>query len=86
MPVVRSNDKALFDSDDEDTHRKHRYTQSIPATSRGIGSNATGHLIDLDDGRGEDVREKVEMDEQDYTRLQLDDDRVSVVGPASHPR
>ncbi|GAA5939719.1 uncharacterized protein JCM15063_005268 [Sporobolomyces koalae] len=36
--------------------------------------NATGKLVDTDDGAPTGLREKEELDEMDYTRLELDDD------------
>lgn len=47
-------------------------SDSVSSPTRG-GSNATGNLIDLGEA-GSDWREKGGVNEQDYTRLLLDDD------------
>lgn len=77
MPVVRSHDAtALKAEDDEDERRQqHRYTRPVRLDAS-TSSNATGTHIEGATREG-DWRQKQGMDERDYTRLELDDDRAS---------
>ncbi len=70
MPVVRASDPNL--SLDEEDRKKYHYAAPTKKLATD-GSNATGRLVDFD-GVGNDWREKVETDEEEYTRLRLDDD------------
>jgi hypothetical protein len=75
MPVVRTTDPSRpekLDADEGRDVRKHRYTAQ--ATRVDAPSNATGMHIESAAKAG-DWREKAGMDERDYTRLELDDDR-----------
>lgn len=73
MPIVREVDPNL--ALDEEDQQKYHYV--APSKSREtadpLGSNAIGNLIDYDD-RGQEWREKTESNEDDYTRLKLDED------------
>lgn len=76
MPVVREVDLNL--ALDEEDQRKYRYvapshTRNPSNTDQGARGNATGNLIDFDD-RGQEWREKIASNEDDYTRLKLEDD------------
>lgn len=73
MPIIRNNDLSL--ALDEEDQRKYHYVQ--PKTKaveddRALG-NATGNLIDFDI-HGNEWRSKVDMNESEYTRLQLNED------------
>lgn len=70
MPIIRSVDPNL-DLDEEDQKRYHYVTPAKKLSTD--ASNARGNLIDLDDF-GSGWREKVESNEDDYTRLKLNDD------------
>ncbi|KAJ7157310.1 hypothetical protein C8R46DRAFT_1114091 [Mycena filopes] len=63
MPVVRE-DKDASGLDEED-QKKYHYTPSAKGAS---AVNATGNLIDFDDG-GYEWRSKIDQNESDYTRL-----------------
>ncbi|KAF8336458.1 uncharacterized protein EI90DRAFT_2912015 [Cantharellus anzutake] len=70
MPVVRASDPNL--ALDEEDQKKYHYV--VPSGRLATeGRNATGNLIDFDD-MGNEWREKLEADEEEYTRLRLDDD------------
>lgn len=83
MPVILPTTSTALD--DEDRKRYHWHsnpssrlesaeTSTFPALAGGSGvGNATGRLIDVDAG-GQAWKEKEELDEMDYTRLELDDD------------
>lgn len=76
MPVVREVDPNL--GLDEEDQQKYHYvapsnTRRLSAADQGARGNATGNLIDFDD-RGREWREKIASNEDDYTRLKLDDD------------
>jgi len=75
--------------DDEDDKRKMRSTYSRPAPLRLAANpsdsaysaggapatgNATGKLVENEEGGPTGLREKEDLDEMDYTRLELDDD------------
>jgi hypothetical protein len=70
MPVIRNVDPNL--SLDEEDQKRYHYVAPAKRLSTDA-SNATGNLIDLDDF-GSGWREKVESNEDDYTRLKLNDD------------
>lgn len=76
MPIVREVDNNL--ALDEEDQRKFHYvapsnSRRQSTTEQGARGNATGNLIDIDD-RGQEWREKLASNEDDYTRLKLDDD------------
>jgi len=70
MPVIRQDDFA--NGLDEEDQKKYHYV----APSKALGGpkgNATGNLIDFDD-YGNEWRSKLDHNEDDYTRLRLDED------------
>lgn len=71
MPIIRAGDNPLG-LDDEDAKRYH-YVEPQNRRADEHAGNATGHLMDYDD-RGNEWRSKLDQDEEDYTRLRLDDD------------
>ena len=74
MPIVREDE---FTSGlDEEDRKKYHYVPSAKHTDvsgSGIGANATGNLIDVDD-RGNEWRSKVDVDEGEYTRLRINEE------------
>jgi hypothetical protein len=70
MPVIRSDDFA--NGLDEEDQKKYKYVAPSKALD-GPKGNATGNLIDFDD-HGNEWRSKLEQDEDEYTRLRLDED------------
>ncbi|KAJ6606805.1 hypothetical protein B0H10DRAFT_2074448 [Mycena sp. CBHHK59/15] len=68
MPVIRE-DKFASGLDEED-QKKYHYTPSAKATS---STNATGNLIDFDEG-GNEWRSKLEQNESEYTRLRVNEE------------
>ena len=68
MPVVREDDFANG-LDEEDKKRYHYVT---PQRTTAV-TNATGNLIDFDDS-GNEWREKNQTNENDYTRLRLNEE------------
>ncbi|CAE6445010.1 unnamed protein product [Rhizoctonia solani] len=72
MPIIRTSDNALG-LDEEDAKRYHYVEPNKRPEDDAHGSNATGNLIDYDD-RGNEWRSKLDQNEDDYTRLKLDDD------------
>ncbi|CAE6459861.1 unnamed protein product [Rhizoctonia solani] len=72
MPIIRVSDNALG-LDEEDAKRYHYVEPKKRLEDDVHGSNATGNLIDYDD-RGNEWRSKLDQNEDDYTRLKLDDD------------
>ncbi|KAG8984855.1 hypothetical protein FRB93_006204 [Tulasnella sp. JGI-2019a] len=78
MPVIRLGENPL--GLDEEDEKKYHYVapKKAPTGSSTLGpskpqGNATGNLIDFDDS-GHEWRAKLEQNEDDYTRLRLDDD------------
>lgn len=78
MPVIRVEENPL--GLDEDEVKKYHYVapKKVANGSSTLGpskpqGNATGNLIDFDDS-GHEWRAKLEQNEDDYTRLRLDDD------------
>lgn len=70
MPVIRHDDFA--NGLDEEDQKKYHYV--APARARdGPKGNATGNLIDFDD-HGNEWRSKLDHNEDEYTRLRLDED------------
>jgi hypothetical protein len=71
MPVVREDE---FTSGlDEEDRKKYHYVPSAKHTDvsgSGIGANATGNLIDVDE-RGNEWRSKADLEEGEYTRLRI---------------
>ncbi|KAF8204256.1 hypothetical protein K438DRAFT_1819443 [Mycena galopus ATCC 62051] len=63
MPVVRED--SFASGLDEEDQKKYKY---VPSAKGASAVNATGNLIDFDDG-GFEWRAKVEQNESDYTRL-----------------
>jgi hypothetical protein len=63
MPVVRED--TFASGLDEEDQKKYKYVASAKGAS---AVNATGNLIDFDDG-GYEWRAKLEQNESDYTRL-----------------
>ncbi|GAA5858561.1 hypothetical protein JCM8547_007360 [Rhodosporidiobolus lusitaniae] len=88
MPVIRSTDEkttSMFDADaDTGEAKRSRYVLPVqplplnPSAEPGnvaATSNATGRVVEADEkGGGAGLREKEDVDEMDYTRLELDDD------------
>lgn len=74
MPIVRELDPNLA-LDEEDQQKYHYVTPSKSRLSsdQGPTSNATGNLIDFDE-KGQEWREKITTNEEEYTRLKLDED------------
>ncbi|KAH7339017.1 hypothetical protein B0J17DRAFT_614317 [Rhizoctonia solani] len=72
MPIVRASDNSLG-LDDEDAKRYHYVEPKNKLGDDVHGGNATGNLIDYDD-KGNEWRSKLDQNEDDYTRLRLDDD------------
>src|SRR5882762_5304126 len=80
MPIVREDE---FTSGlDEEDRKKYHYVPSAKHTDvsgSGIGANATGNLIDVDD-RGNEWRSKVEEDDADEvhmrTKYLFDEDKA----------
>ncbi|KAF8527388.1 hypothetical protein BU17DRAFT_39586 [Hysterangium stoloniferum] len=70
MPVIRTDDFA--NGLDEEDQKKYKYV-SPSRISEGRKGNATGNLIDFDD-RGYEWRSKLEQNEDEYTRLRLDEE------------
>lgn len=82
MPVIKPALTALDEEDKKlyhwnssaDSHLRGSSTSTSSALAGGAAtSNATGKLLDFDEG-GREWREKDKLDEMDYTRLELDDD------------
>jgi hypothetical protein len=76
MPIIRNDDLGL--SLDEEDQRKYHYVQPKPKGSTdddGAMGNATGNLIDFD-VHGNEWRSKLDVNESEYTRLQLNEDDV----------
>lgn len=71
MPVVRE-DTSNCDLDEEDQKRYH-YKAPIKTSQ---STNATGNLIDIDD-RGNEWRSKQEQNENEYTRLRINEEDES---------
>lgn len=72
MPIIRASDNPLgLDAEDVKKYRYVETKKDLNADSH--GGNATGNLIDYDD-RGNEWRAKLDQNEDDYTRLRLDDD------------
>lgn len=74
MPIIRNIDMGL--SLDEEDQKKYHYV--LPNTNEAAGDdgamgNATGNLIDFDI-HGNEWRSKLEVNESEYTRLQLHED------------
>ncbi|KAJ7239747.1 hypothetical protein B0H12DRAFT_1237476 [Mycena haematopus] len=63
MPVVRED--SFASGLDEEDQKKYKY---VPSAKSASAVNATGNLIDFDDG-GYEWRAKLEQNESDYTRL-----------------
>ncbi|KAF7340901.1 DUF726-domain-containing protein [Mycena sanguinolenta] len=63
MPVVRED--SLASGLDEEDQKKYKY---VPSAKSASAVNATGNLIDFDDG-GYEWRAKLEQNESEYTRL-----------------
>ncbi|KAF8746972.1 hypothetical protein RHS02_00589, partial [Rhizoctonia solani] len=72
MPIIRASDNTLG-LDEEDAKRYHYVEPKKRLGDDTHGGNATGNLIDYDD-RGNEWRSKLDQNEDDYTRLKLDDD------------
>ncbi|KIK94425.1 hypothetical protein PAXRUDRAFT_142885 [Paxillus rubicundulus Ve08.2h10] len=69
MPVVKEDEFAS--GLDEEDQKKYHYVSKTSSKS-GIG-NATGNLIDFDD-EGVEWRSKAEQNENEYTRLRVDEE------------
>ncbi|KAG8756636.1 hypothetical protein FRC11_005164 [Ceratobasidium sp. 423] len=72
MPIIRTSDNALG-LDEEDAKKYHYVEPKNRVGDEHHSGNATGNLIDYDD-RGNEWRSKLDQNEDDYTRLRLDDD------------
>ena len=73
MPIIRNVDLGL--SLDEEDQKKYHYVHSNPKSPADGGAmgNATGNLVDFDI-HGYEWRSKLNVDENEYTRLQLNED------------
>jgi hypothetical protein len=74
MPIIRNEDLSL--ALDEEDQKKYHYVQPKAkevAGDDGAMGNATGHLIDFD-VHGNEWRSKLDVNESEYTRLQLNED------------
>lgn len=75
MPIIRTEDPKL--ALDEEDQKRYKYVPPEKLTASGSNghsqTNATGHLIDFDN-QGYEWRAKTESNEDDYTRLKLNDD------------
>lgn len=71
MPIVRAGDNPLG-LDDEDAKR-YRYVEPQHRRVDEHAGNAIGHVTDYDE-RGNEWRSKLDQDEEDYTRLKLDEE------------
>ena len=72
MPVVRDDDSAGLDEEDKKKyHYRHTDKKDVKTTS-----NATGNLLDID-YLGDEWRAKVDQNENEYTRLRLDEEDES---------
>lgn len=74
MPVVREDD--FVSGLDEEDRKKYHYVPSakhLAVSGTGIGANATGNLIDIDN-RGHEWRSKVDVEEGEYTRLRINEE------------
>ncbi|GJJ13224.1 hypothetical protein Clacol_007475 [Clathrus columnatus] len=67
MPIIKQDDFA--NGLDEEDQKKYKYVAPTKDTSK----NATGNLIDFDD-HGVEWRAKVDQNEEEYTRLRLDEE------------
>ncbi len=74
MPVVRSDDFA--NGLDEEDQNKYHYRPPAKLDLAAGPSNATGNLLDVD-YRGAEWRSKVDQNENDYTRLRLNEEDES---------
>jgi hypothetical protein len=72
MPIIRVGDNPLG-LDEEDAKRYHYVEPRNKLTDDSHAGNATGGAVGFDD-RGNEWRSKLEQDEEDYTRLRLNDD------------
>ncbi|KAL4068874.1 hypothetical protein V8B97DRAFT_1970468 [Scleroderma yunnanense] len=70
MPVVKEDDAAC--ALDEEDQKKYHYVSPDKKTAPTTG-NATGNLIDFDD-EGTEWRSKAEQNENEYTRLRIDEE------------
>lgn len=68
MPVVREDEFAS--GLDEEDQKKYHY---VPSAKGASAANATGNLLDVDD-RGNEWRSKVDQNENDYTRLRVNEE------------
>jgi hypothetical protein len=74
MPIVREADPNLaLDEEDQKIYHYVAPSKARLSSDHGPASNATGHLIDFDE-RGQEWREKTTTNEEDYSRLKLDED------------
>ena len=74
MPVIREDE--FTSGMDEEDRKKYHYVPSakhIAVSGSGIGANATGGLIDVDD-TGQEWRSKVDVEENEYTRLRIQEE------------
>lgn len=76
LTVLDEDDKKLYHwNATASSHLRESETSTSSSFAGGVGSsNATGKVIDPDQLGGRTWREKNELDEMDYTRLELDDD------------
>ncbi|KAF9225184.1 DUF726-domain-containing protein [Gyrodon lividus] len=70
MPVVKEDEFAS--GLDEEDQKKYHYVPKKSSSKAGTG-NATGNLIDFDD-EGVEWRSKAEQNENEYTRLRVDEE------------
>ncbi|KAF8518611.1 hypothetical protein JB92DRAFT_2902377 [Gautieria morchelliformis] len=70
MPVIRQDDFA--NGLDEEDQKKYHYVAPTKSLD-GPKGNATGNLIDFDD-YGNEWRSKLDQNEDEYTRLRVDED------------
>ncbi|KAI0688129.1 hypothetical protein BC835DRAFT_1285331 [Cytidiella melzeri] len=74
MPIVRSDD--IANGLDEEDQKKYHYKAPEKQESAAGTSNATGNLLDVD-FEGQEWRAKTDQNENDYTRLRLNEEDES---------
>jgi hypothetical protein len=74
MPIIRDDDANGLDEEDQ---KKYHYKPQEKKSSAVTGfSNATGNVLDVDN-RGDEWRSKADQNENDYTRLRLNEEDES---------
>ncbi|KZT08796.1 DUF726-domain-containing protein [Laetiporus sulphureus 93-53] len=75
MPVIRDRDDIAGGLDEED-QKKYHYVPPVHKSGNDGGGNATGTLLDVD-YRGNEWRSKVDQNENEYTRLRVNEEDES---------